>query len=437
MASIETMIKWMKVREGKVSYSMTNRLGPNSYDCSSSVYFALREGGFLPDGLMGNTDSLFGHLESNNWKQVPLINGNYAVKRGDVFIWGNRGGSGGAAGHTGIFVDSADNIIHCNYGYNGITTNNHDVIWGYNGRPAITIYRFNGKTADTPPKPSQPIITQGGSLKKKGLEYRAHISKQGDLGFVQQAQIAGTTGKNIPIEGIDLFYNGSSGYFEIESHISSIGWAKTTQIGSKGKAKTLEAFKVKLKGSVAKRYTIQYQSHIKNLGWESWKNEGEVSGTTGKKLPIEAVKFRLVQKKITQGTAKPNVTGIAYRTHISNQGWLGYLSKGVSGTVGKTIPVEAVEVLFNGSNKDIQLQGHVSNIGWQPAAKIAGTTGKAVSLEAFKLKLLGESAKKYDINYRAHSAEIGWQPWVKNGAVAGTTGKVLPIEAIEITITNK
>ncbi|MDT1957785.1 DUF5776 domain-containing protein, partial [Carnobacterium divergens] len=142
MANIETMIKWMKDREGKVTYDMNNRLGPNSYDCSSAVYFSLRAGGFLPAGSMGNTDSLFGHLEQNKWIKVPLTNGSYAAKRGDIFIWGTRGASGGASGHTGIFVDSA-NIIHCNYGYNGITTNNHDLMWGYNQNPPITVYRYS------------------------------------------------------------------------------------------------------------------------------------------------------------------------------------------------------------------------------------------------------------------------------------------------------
>lgn len=150
MSNINAMIKWMSDRQGKVTYSMNIRLGPNSYDCSSAVYFALIAGGFLPAGSMGNTDSLFGHLEKVGWQQVQPVNGNYPAKRGDVFIWGNRGGSGGAAGHTGIFIDDNDNIIHCNYGYNGITVNDHDTIWNLNGQPAIAIYRYQGKQTDTP-----------------------------------------------------------------------------------------------------------------------------------------------------------------------------------------------------------------------------------------------------------------------------------------------
>jgi hypothetical protein len=163
MANLENMLKWMTDRQGKVSYSMNQRLGPNSYDCSSAVYLALISGGFLPQHTIGNTDSLFGHLEKAGWKQVaPDATGNFPAQRGDIFIWGSRGASSGAAGHTGIFTDNQGTIIHCNYGYNGITSNNHDVIWTVNGCPPITIYRY-GQTITAPVKPQAP--TQAAGLK--------------------------------------------------------------------------------------------------------------------------------------------------------------------------------------------------------------------------------------------------------------------------------
>lgn len=159
MSDINTTIGWLQQRRGEVSYSMDNRYGPSSYDCSSAVYYALIAGGFLPPSSnIGNTETLFNDLEHNGWQQVqPDANGNYPAKRGDVFIWGKRGFTLGAAGHTGIFVDDNDNIIHCNYGYNGITVNDHDFIWTINGQPDITIYRYTGNMGGSPaPKPSTP-----------------------------------------------------------------------------------------------------------------------------------------------------------------------------------------------------------------------------------------------------------------------------------------
>ena len=145
MASIETMINWMDQRKGKVGYSMASRLWPNSYDCSSAVYFALIAGGFLSAGKMGNTDTLFGDLESAGWQKTS------SPQRGDIFIWGTRGASSGAAGHTGIFVDGST-IIHCNFGGEGITTDNYSGSHNYNGNPPQAIYRSSaGSTSSGTP----------------------------------------------------------------------------------------------------------------------------------------------------------------------------------------------------------------------------------------------------------------------------------------------
>lgn len=179
MANIEQMIKWMTDHQGKITYSMNARLGPNSYDCSSAVYFALINGRFLTNGMMGNTDTLFSHLEKADWTQIQAdTSGNYLAKKGDIFIWGNRGASGGAAGHTGIFIDDQDRIIHCNYGYNGITINDHDTIWKLNGCPAITIYRYGKKESNYPkPKPQpnnptpKPQEQQSGLIQLSGTFY--------------------------------------------------------------------------------------------------------------------------------------------------------------------------------------------------------------------------------------------------------------------------
>ena len=142
----EAIINWFNARKGRVTYSMADRNGPASYDCSSAVYHALIEAGFLPQGYrIGNTDSLFNDLEAHGWKQVPVnANGDADTHRGDIFIWGKRGASGGAFGHTGIVLDDAGNIIHCAYGYNGIHVDNHDWLWELNGRPAYTFYTYVG-----------------------------------------------------------------------------------------------------------------------------------------------------------------------------------------------------------------------------------------------------------------------------------------------------
>lgn len=148
---METAINWFQARKGNVYYSMVERNGPSSYDCSSAVYRALIEDGDFPSTIyIGNTDSLFGDLERHGFTALPEdASGHIDSQRGDVFIWGTRGQSTGALGHTGIFID-ANNIIHCSSGYNGIAVSDHDWLWSINGRPPVTIYR---KTVAT----NQPV----------------------------------------------------------------------------------------------------------------------------------------------------------------------------------------------------------------------------------------------------------------------------------------
>ena len=138
--NIENAIAWMKARQGRVSYSMEERDGDSSYDCSSSVYYALRSAGAVSAGWAVNTEYEHDWLIKNGYELIAE-NTECDAQRGDVFIWGRKGASAGAGGHTGIFVDS-DNIIHCNYRYDGITVNSHDYIWALAGQPYFYIYRL-------------------------------------------------------------------------------------------------------------------------------------------------------------------------------------------------------------------------------------------------------------------------------------------------------
>lgn len=164
MASIDSVIQWFEDKKGKVTYSMTDRRGPNSYDCSSSVYYALIQGGFLPSDIyIGNTDTLFNVLETHGWTQLPPnAQGNFNTQRGDIFIWGIRGNSTGALGHTGVFTD-ANNIDHCSYGYNGIANSNYDWLHAINGNPPQTFYRFNGAVPAN--NPTDQVVEVGSYIK--------------------------------------------------------------------------------------------------------------------------------------------------------------------------------------------------------------------------------------------------------------------------------
>ncbi|HEM3474618.1 TPA: glucosaminidase domain-containing protein [Streptococcus suis] len=124
--NLETSIRWMSDRIGKVSYSMDYRNGPNSYDCSSAVYYALMSGGAISAGWAVNTEYMHDWLIRNGYVLVAE-NKPFNAQRHDVFILGKRGYSSGEGGHTGIFVDNV-NIIHCNFKRNGITIDDYNKV---------------------------------------------------------------------------------------------------------------------------------------------------------------------------------------------------------------------------------------------------------------------------------------------------------------------
>ena len=148
--NIETAIAWMRARQGQVYYSMEYRDGPDSYDCSSSVYYALRSAGASSAGWAVNTEYEHDWLIKNGYELIAE-NTECIAQRGDIFIWGKRGASAGAFGHTGMFIDSV-NIFHCNYAYNGISINSHDERWYYAGQPYFYIYRLTNPNA----QPEEP-----------------------------------------------------------------------------------------------------------------------------------------------------------------------------------------------------------------------------------------------------------------------------------------
>ncbi|TQE88732.1 holin [Streptococcus suis] len=185
--NIETAIRWMTDRVGRVTYSMDFRNGPNSFDCSSSVYYALMSAGAISAGWAVNTEYEHDWLVKNGYTLIAE-NTDWDAKRGDIFIWGRRGQSAGAGGHTGIFVDP-DNIIHCNYARNGITVDNYNQTAAASGWMYCYVYRLANQTS-----------TSGKSLETLVKETLAGVYGNGDtrkvaLGNQYEAVMAVINGK--------------------------------------------------------------------------------------------------------------------------------------------------------------------------------------------------------------------------------------------------
>lgn len=140
----EKAIAWMGLKEGRVSYSMDYRNGPDSYDCSSAICSALIYAGASNPGWLLNTEYMHDWLVQNGFELIAE-NEDWDSQRADIAIWGFRGQSAGAGGHVVMFID-ADNIIHCNYANNNITIDNYNQTAAASGWMYSYAYRYVGGT---------------------------------------------------------------------------------------------------------------------------------------------------------------------------------------------------------------------------------------------------------------------------------------------------
>ena len=236
-----------------------------------------------------------------------------------------------------------------------------------------------------------------------------------------------------------------------QAHISDIGWQADRHdgelSGTEGKAKRLEAIEIKLTDDLAQQYDIYYRVHAQNVGWLDWAKNGESSGTAGYGYRLEAIVIKLVEKngEAPGPTTRPFVKypTVSYQTHVQNIGWQNDVRNGESsGTTGRALRLEGIKIQltdlpYAGS---ISYSTHIQNIGWQNDVNdglLSGTSGQGLRLEAIKIKLDGEMAQNFDIYYRVHAQIFGWTGWAKNGEPAGTAEYGYRLEAIQIKMIPK
>jgi len=176
------------------------------------------------------------------------------------------------------------------------------------------------------------------------------------------------------------------------SEVESILKETALDLGDPGKDNNFGAGLIQLDKAVippVEHANVTYLTHVENIGWQEWKSDGEIGGTSGKSLRMEAIQIK-------------------------------------ADNLGDDIGVE--------------YQSHVQNIGWQDwknNGEISGTTGQSLRMEAIKIQLAGTAANQYDIYYQVHSQNYGWLDWAKNGESAGTEGLSLRMEAIKIVVVPK
>ena len=315
---------------------------------------------------------------------------------------------------------------------------------GYGKRMEAFTIKLVKKGGGTPPTyPAEPFVANG-------ISYDAHVANVGWQPYVNEGEMAGTTGQGNAVEAfrIKLENQQYSGSIKYAANVVGEGWlAEVTEdkiAGTVGQSKPIQALKITLTGEMASHYSVFYRVHSSNIGWQGWTSNGNAAGTSNYGQRIEAIEIKLIDKYETKPPVSSDaylVNDLAYNAHVSNIGWQNTGVDGsLAGTTGMGLPVEAVRIYLENKDYtgDILYRTQIQDIGWESGWKkngaVSGTTGQAKPIEAIQIKLSGEIANHYDVYYRTHVANYGWMAWASNGTTSGTVGFAYPIEAIEITL---
>lgn len=268
-----------------------------------------------------------------------------------------------------------------------------------------------------------------------GIQYTTHCQSYGWLPWSANGEMNGTEGEAKRLEAIKIQLTGVDKekydvYYRV--HAQSYGWlawaANGAPAGTAGLAKRLEAIQIvivkkgesfdhaigNIQSARGEAYiasstananpvvtgennvNVEYRTHVQSFGWQGWKYNGMMSGTSGKAKRLEGINIKL--------TNKPYSGNIVYTTHVQSIGW----------------------------------QGNENNVNtWFRDGQMAGTSGRAKRLEAIRIALTGEMAEHYDVYYRVHAQTYGWLAWAKNGEAAGTAGLSKRLEGIQIVLVPK
>ncbi len=169
-------------------------------------------------------------------------------------------------------------------------------------------------------------------------------------------------------------------------------------------------------------------------------NTGKTSGFTTSDLTQTGRWF--VSRMATLDGPSSGVTGLSYSCHVQNIGNMAAVEGGqTAGTTGRALRMEAFRAQISGiGNLGITYCAHVQNVGWMgwvSDGQTAGTTGQALRMEALKMKLTGDAADQYDLYYCVHVQNYGWSAWAKNGDPAGSQGLALRAEAVRAVLVEK
>ena len=255
--------------------------------------------------------------------------------------------------------------------------------WSANGEK-------NGTSGEAKRLEAIKIRLTGADKDNYDIYYRVHAQSFGWLAWAKNGEPSGTAGYGKRLEGIQIVVVKKGEPAPGQSYAN----VNPSSVNTRAYV-ALQNGSIQIPGD-AYNANIMYKTHVQSFGWQTWKTNGQMSGTSGKAKRLEGINIKL--------SNAPYSGGVRYTTHVQSYGW-------------------------QGNENDPNT--------WRKDGEMSGTSGQAKRLEAIRISLYGEMAEHYDIYYRVHAQSFGWLSWAKNGEASGTAGLAKRLEGIQIILVPK
>ena len=211
------------------------------------------------------------------------------------------------------------------------------------------------------------------AMELPAINYQAHVEDKGWLDTVHDNEIAGTVNQSKRLEALILnLKENDKSMVRYRAHIADVGWqawvTSGAQAGTTDKAIAIQAFQAELTNEYKDMYDIYYRVHVPYRGWLGWAKNGEIAGSIGLALRTEAIQIKLVIKGSqisTEGLPSLTKPTLTYSSHVQDMGWMSYADEGkMAGTTNQKKRMEAVKIKlsdFDG-NSGLTYRTHVSDV---------------------------------------------------------------------------
>ena len=309
----------------------------------------------------------------------------------DVKTWKSNGTMSGTSGKAkrlegiNIVVNSAEAGKTANL---GIQYTTHCQTYGW--LPWSANGEMNGTQGEAKRLEAIKIRLTGKDKDKYDVYYRVHAQSYGWLGWAKNGACAGTAGQGKRLEGIQILV------VKKDAPAPGLSYA---DVNLTDRTNLDRPYATSISGDVvipgySDDTNIMYKTHVQTYGWQGWKLNGAVSGTFGEAKRLEGINIRLTNQQYSGS--------VVYTTHVQTYGWQGNESNPntwkrdgqMSGTSGEAKRLEAIRIALTGemaAHYDIYYRVHAQSFGWLNWAKNgepSGTAGLAKRLEGIQIVLV-------------------------------------------------